>query len=103
MMVLETRLLRKLPPFSPRASLLLAGSGLLLAMMGIFTGAALLAPAACSFLLGLGSALRGAREVMNGRAYVPEGNTVLLAATVLNGTFSLYAGIAGAILLYFGV
>lgn len=102
MMILETSLLRRLPPVSAKLSLLLAGTGILLVTMGLFAGGLLLVPAGLSFVLGLGESILRAVQVVRGRAYVREGNTALIAATFVNGSATLFTGVAGFILLYFG-
>lgn len=102
MMILETSLLRRLPPVSAKLSLLAAGTGLLLVTMGLFAGALLLVPAGLSFLLGLGECVHRAVQVVHGRAYIREGNTTLIAATFINGSATLFTAMAAFILLYFG-
>jgi hypothetical protein len=102
MMILETSLLRKLPPVSARLSLLLAGLGILLVGAGFFAGGLLLLPAGLSFVLGLADGLRRAFQVLRGRAYAREGNMALVAAAFVNGSAALFTAFAAFILLTFG-
>jgi hypothetical protein len=100
--MMETTILRRLPPVSARGALLLAGIGLLSVLVGLFAGAALLVPAAGAFLLGHALSLHHWLQVRHGQAYPREGRVTLLAATFFNGSLAVYVVFAGYILLRFG-
>ena len=101
--MMETTILRRLPPVSARGALLLAGFGLLFILIGLFAGAYLLIPAGLAFAIGLGWALGGWMRVHAGRAYPSEGKVTLVAATFFNGSLAIYVALAGYIVLRFGL
>jgi hypothetical protein len=101
--MMETTILRRLPPVSARGALLLAGVGLLSILAGLFAGAYLLIPAGVAFVLGLVAGFSAWLRVRLGHAYPSEGKITLVAATFFNGSLAVYVSIAGYILLRFGV
>ena len=101
--MMETTILRRLPPVSARGALLLAGFGLLSILLSLFAGAYLLIPALAAFMVGLGLSFSGWLRVRLGHAYPSEGKVALVAATFFNGSLAVYVGLAGYILLRFGV
>ena len=98
----ETTLYNKIPPVSSRATLLLAGVGLLCLMAGLYGGALLLAPAGVSAFLGVVTGCSHLFRVQRGHAYPREGKTTLVAALFINASLSLFILMAGYILLRFG-
>jgi len=101
--MMETTILRRLPPVSARGALLLAGFGLLSVLVSLFAGAYLLIPAGIAFAVGLGVAFTAWFRVRLGQAYPREGKIALVAASFFNGSLAVYVTIAGYILLRFGV
>ena len=100
--MMETTILRRLPPVSARSALLLAGCGLLCVLIGLFAGAALLIPAGVAFVGGLALGFSAWLRVRLGHAYPSEGKITLVAATFFNGSLAAYVTLAGYILLRFG-
>jgi hypothetical protein len=100
---METTILRRLPPVSARSALLLSGFGLLSILVGLFAGATLLIPAGLSFVVGLAVGFWAWMRVRLGHAYPSEGKITLVAATFFNGSLAIYVGLAGYIVLRFGV
>ena len=100
--MMETTILRRLPPVSARGALLLAGFGLISILAGLFAGAALLIPAGLAFVVGLGLGFSAWLRVRLGHAYPSEGKITLVAATFFNGSLAIYVGLAGYIVLRFG-
>jgi hypothetical protein len=101
--MMETTILRRLPPVSARGALLLAGFGLLSILVSLFAGVYLLIPAMAAFVVGLGLGFSGWLRVRLGHAYPSEGKVTLVAATFFNGSLAVYVGFAAYILLRFGV
>jgi len=101
--MMETTILRRLPPVSARGALLLSGLGLLSLLMSLFAGVYLLIPAGVAFAVGLGIGFTAWFRVRMGHAYPREGKITLVAATFFNGSLALYVTIAGYILLRFGL
>jgi hypothetical protein len=101
--MMETTILRRLPPVSARGALLLSGFGLLSILVSLFAGAYLLIPAGIAFVVGLVLAFSAWLRVRLGHAYPSEGKITLVAATFFNGSLAIYVTIAGYILLRFGV
>ena len=101
--MMETTLLRRLPPVSARGALLLAGFGLLSILAGLFAGAVLLIPAGSAFFLGLVWGFSAWLQVRKGHAYPREGKMTLVAATFFNGSLTAYVAFAGYIVLRFGL
>src|SRR5438132_14132589 len=101
--MMETTILRRLPPVSARGALLSAGFGLLSILVGLIAGVYLLIPAGLAFVLGLAAGLSAWLRVRMGQAYPSEGKIALVAATFFNGSLAVYVSIAGYILLRFGV
>lgn len=101
--MMETTILRRLPPVSARGALLLAGCGLLFIMAGLLAGAYLLIPAGVAFIVGLVMGFGNWLRVRLGHAYPEEGKITLVAATFFNGSLAAYVFIAGYILLRFGL
>jgi hypothetical protein len=101
--MMETTILRRLPPVSARSPLLLAAVGLLWVGVSLLGAVYLLIPAGLAFLLGLIVGLSAWLRVRQGQAYPSEGKIPLVAATFFNGSFAVYVSIAGYILLRFGV
>jgi hypothetical protein len=101
--MMETTILRRLPPVSARSALLLSGFGLLSIIVGLFAGATLLIPAGLSFAVGLAVGFSAWMRVRLGHAYPSEGKVTLVAATFFNGSLALYVVMAGYIVLRFGV
>lgn len=102
-MMMETTILRRLPPVSARSAMVLAGLGLMSATVSLFAGAYLLIPAGLSFLVGLVLGFWAWLRVRRGEAYPCEGKITLVAATFFNGSLALYVALAGYIVLRFGV
>ena len=100
--MMETTILRRLPPVSARGALLLAGFGLLSILAGLFAGAALLIPAGLAFAVGLALGFSAWLRVRLGHAYPSEGKIALVAATFFNGSLAAYVALAGYIVLRFG-
>ena len=100
--MMETTILRRLPPVSARSPLFLAGCGLLFALTGLIAGAYLLIPAGIAFILGLVTGFSAWLRVRLGQAYPSEGKITLVAATFFNGSLAVYVALAGYILLRFG-
>ena len=101
--MMETTILRRLPPVSARGALLLAGFGLLSILVSLLAGVYLLIPAGVAFVLGLVAGFSGWMRVRLGHAYPSEGKITLVAATFFNGSLAVYVTIAGYILLRFGM
>jgi len=101
--MMETTILRRLPPVSARSPLFLAGCGLLFVLVGLFAGAYLLIPAGVAFVVGLVLGFSAWLRVRIGHAYPSEGKITLVAATFFNGSLAVYVALAGYILLRFGV
>ncbi len=101
--MMETTILRRLPPVSARSPLLLAGVGLLWIGVSLMAGVYLLIPAGLAFVLGLIIGFSAWNRVRLGHAYPSEGKITLVAATFFNGSLAVYVSIAGYILLRFGV
>jgi hypothetical protein len=101
--MMETTILRRLPPVSARGALLLAGFGLLSVFASLYAGAILLIPAGMAFVFGLATGFSSWLRVRLGHAYPSEGKITLVAATFFNGSLAVYVSIAGYILLRFGV
>lgn len=101
--MMETTILRRLPPVSSRGALLLAGCGLLFVLVGLFGGAYLLIPAGVAFIIGLVTGFSNWLRVRLGQAYPAEGKVALVAATFFNGSLAAYVFIAGYIVLRFGL
>jgi hypothetical protein len=102
-MMMETTLLRRLPPVSARGALLLAGFGLACSLSGLIGGPYLLIPAGVAFIVGLVIGFSGWLQVRQGQAYPREGKVTLVAATFFNGSLAAYVVLAGYIVLRFGV
>ena len=100
--MMETTILRRLPPVSARSPLFLAGCGLLFVLIGLFAGGVLLLPAGVFFVLGLVTGFSAWLRVRLGHAYPSEGKITLVAATFFNGSLAVYVTLAGYILLRFG-
>ena len=100
--MMETTILRRLPPVSARSPLLLAGCGLLFVLTGLFAGGYLLIPAGVAFIVGLVTGFSAWLRVRLGHAYPSEGKITLVAATFFNGSLATYVVLAGYILLRFG-
>lgn len=98
----ETLRMTTLPRVSARGSLLLAGAGLASLMLGLLAGAALLVPAGIAALCGLFAGLTRELLVLKGRAWPCEGETTLIAATFVNGSLTVFTGMAAFIVLRFG-
>ena len=101
--MMETTILRRLPPVSARSPLFLAGCGLVFIMVGLFAGAYLLIPAGVAFVVGLVSGFSAWIRVRLGHAYPSEGKITLVAATFFNGSLAVYVAMAGYIVLRFGL
>ena len=101
--MMETTILRRLPPVSARSPLFLAGCGLLFVLVGLFAGAYLLIPAGVAFVVGLVLGFSAWLRVRLGHAYPSEGKITLVAATFFNGSLAVYVTLAGYIFLRFGV
>jgi len=101
--MMETTILRRLPPVSARGTLLLSGFGLLCILIGLFAGAFLLIPAGLAFGVGLAWGFISWFRVHAGRAYPSEGKVTLVAATFFNGSLAAYVALAGYIVLRFGL
>jgi hypothetical protein len=100
--MMETTILRRLPPVSARGALLLSGCGLLFVLAGLLAGAYLLIPAGIAFVIGLVTGFSNWLRVRLGHAYPAEGKVALVAATFFNGSLAAYVFMAGYILLRFG-
>jgi hypothetical protein len=100
--MMETTILRRLPPVSARGALMLSGCGLIFILAGLLGGAFLLIPAGLAFIVGLVSGFSNWLRVRLGRAYPQEGKVALVAATFFNGSLATYVVLAGYILLRFG-
>jgi hypothetical protein len=100
--MMETTILRRLPPVSARSPLFLAGCGLFFVLFGLFAGAYLLIPAGIAFMTGLVLGFSSWLRVRLGHAYPSEGKITLVAATFFNGSLAAYVTFAGYILLRFG-
>ena len=101
--MMETTILRRLPPVSARNALLLAGCGLVSLLVSLIAGVYLLIPAGAAFALGLASGFWSWLRVRQGHAYPREGKITLVAATFFNGSLAVYVSLAGYILLRFGL
>jgi hypothetical protein len=101
--MMETTILRRLPPVSARGALLLSGFGLLSILVSLFAGVYLLIPAGLAFVVGLVLGFNAWLRVRLGHAYPSEGKIALVAATFFNGSLAVYVSIAGYILLRFGL
>ena|SRR5688572_8689789 len=101
--MMETTILRRLPPVSARNALFLAGCGLACILAGLFAGAYLLIPAGIAFVMGLVLGFSAWLRVRLGHAYPSEGKITLVAATFFNGSLTIYVALAGYILLRFGL
>jgi|SRR6185295_12272610 len=101
--MMETTILRRLPPVSARGALLLAGFGMLSVLVSLYAGAYLLIPAGLAFVSGLAAGFWAWLRVRLGHAYPSEGKITLVAATFFNGSLAVYVSIAGYILLRFGI
>ena len=101
--MMETTILRRLPPVSARSPLFLAGCGLLFILVGLLAGAYLLIPAGAAFVLGRVSGFSSWLRVRMGQAYPSDGKITLVAATFFNGSLTAYVALAGYIVLRFGV
>lgn len=101
--MMETTILRRLPPVSARNPLFFAGIGLVFVLSGLFTGPYLLVPAGVAFVFGLVAGFSSWLRVRLGHAYPSEGKVTLVAATFFNGSLAAYVTLAGYILLRFGV
>ena len=101
--MMETTILRRLPPVSARRALLLAGFGLMSILVSCYAGVYLLIPAGIAFVLGLVAGFTAWLRVRLGHAYPSEGKVALVAATFFNGSLAVYVTIAGYILLRFGM
>lgn len=101
--MMETTILRRLPPVSARGALLLAGCGLVFILMGLLAGAYLLIPAGVAFIVGLVTGFFNWLRVRLGQAYPAEGKITLVAATFFNGSLAAYVFMAGYIVLRFGL
>jgi hypothetical protein len=101
--MMETTILRRLPPVSARGALLLAGCGLVFILAGLLGGATLLIPAGLAFVVGLVTGFTNWLRVRLGRAYPAEGKVTLVAATFFNGSLAAYVVMAGYIVLRFGL
>lgn len=101
--MMETTILRRLPPVSARGALLLAGCGLVFILAGLLGGAYLLIPAGVMFVVGLVTGFSNWLRVRLGHAYPAEGKVTLVAATFFNGSLAAYVFMAGYILLRFGL
>ena len=101
--MMETTILRRLPPVSARSPLFLAGCGLAFILAGLFASAYLLIPAGLAFVFGLVTGFSAWLRVRLGHAYPSEGKITLVAATFFNGSLATYVALAGYILLRFGV
>ncbi|HVE40886.1 MAG TPA: hypothetical protein VNM14_13410 [Planctomycetota bacterium] len=101
--MMETTILRRLPPVSARSALLLSGFGLLSILVSLFAGVYLLIPAGLAFAFGLVVGFSAWLRVRQGHAYPREGKITLVAATFFNGSLAVYVSIAGYILLRFGL
>ena len=101
--MMETTILRRLPPVSARGAMLLAGFGLVSLLVSLLAGVYLLIPAGLAFGIGLAVGLTAWLRVRFGHAYPREGKITLVAATFFNGSLALYVGMAGYIVLRFGV
>src|SRR5258708_29275630 len=69
--MMETTILRRLPPVSARGALLLAGCGLVFVLAGLLGGAYLLIPAGLAFIIGLVSGFSNSLRVRLGTPYPP--------------------------------
>ncbi|MBI3857455.1 MAG: hypothetical protein HY293_17350 [Planctomycetes bacterium] len=101
--MMETTILRRLPPVSARGALFLAGCGLACVLAGLFAGAYLLIPAGIAFVVGLVAGFSAWLRVRLGHAYPSEGKITLVAATFFNGSLAVYVTLAGYIVLRFGM
>ena len=101
--MMETTILRRLPPVSARGALLLSGFGLFSILVSLFAGVYLLIPAGVAFGVGLAVGFSAWLRVRLGHAYPREGKITLVAATFFNGSLAVYVSIAGYILLRFGL
>src|SRR5262245_25997775 len=101
--MMETTILRRLPPVSARSPLLLAGVGLLWIGVSLLGSVYLLIPAGLAFVVGLIVGFSAWLRVRQGHAYPSEGKITLVAATFFNGSLAVYVSIAGYILLRFGL
>jgi len=100
--MMETTILRRLPPVSARSPLFLGGCGLLFVLIGLFAGGYLLIPAGLAFVLGLVLGFSAWLRVRLGHAYPSEGKIPLVAATFFNASLAAYVTLAGYILIRFG-
>ena len=100
--MMETTILRRLPPVSARSPLFLGGCGLIFVLTGLFAGAYLLIPAGVAFIVGLVTGFSAWLRVRLGQAYPSEGKITLVAATFFNGSLAVYVALAGYILIRFG-
>lgn len=100
--MMETTILRRLPPVSARGALFLAGCGLFFVLVGLFAGAYLLIPAGLAFVVGVVLGFSAWFRVKLGHAYPSEGKITLVAATFFNASLAVYVTLAGYILLRFG-
>lgn len=101
--MMETTILRRLPPVSARSALLLAGFGLVSVMVSLLAGAYLLIPAGVAFVGGLVLGFSAWLRVRMGQAYPSEGKVTLVATTFFNGSLAAYTALAGYIVLRFGL
>ena len=101
--MMETTILRRLPPVSARGALLLSGFGLFSILVSLFAGVYLLIPAGIAFGVGLAVGFSAWLRVRMGHAYPREGKITLVAATFFNGSLAAYVFLAGYIFLRFGV
>ena len=101
--MMETTILRRLPPVSARGALLLSGCGLVFILAGLLGGAFLLIPAGLAFGVGLVLGFSNWLRVRLGHAYPAEGKVTLVAATFFNGSLAAYVLMAGYIVLRFGL
>lgn len=101
--MMETTILRRLPPVSARGALFLAACGLVFILVGLFAGAALLIPAGLAFGVGVATGFSAWLRVRLGHAYPSEGKITLVAATFFNGSLAVYVALAGYIVLRFGL
>jgi hypothetical protein len=100
--MMETTILRRLPPVSARGALLLSGCGLVFVLAGLLGGAYLLIPAGLAFAVGLVLGFSNWLRVRLGHAYPAEGKITLVATTFFNGSLAVYVLMAGYIVLRFG-
>jgi hypothetical protein len=101
-MIVETARRLNLPEVSARETMLLAALGLGFLAAGLAAGLFLIFPAGAAGLAGLATGLSRSIRVWRGRAFPREGPVTLVAATFVNGSLTLYLGLAIYILLRFG-